>query len=395
MNPDERLFRRCPVCLSGQNQKLITNQMMLIDVYDMSYDIVCCKDCGFVFASNMSTEAAYEKYYENLSKYDVIDRLEQIPFVDQKRAATAVEMCAKHLSRRSTIVDLGCGVGILLNLFKKNGWKSLYGVDPAPNAGKCAKALFGLEDIISGTLSSFKGQLSAKDLNLVCLTGVLEHLTSPRREMGELVEWLEPDTLILIEVPALERFNVEPNEPNGEFSIEHLQFFSKTSLINFMHCLGTELIVLDYLDLAPAATDSLLGLFKVRQCSRYPEQKYTNTTKDRDIITDYIARSGVKLEKAVKRIKEIEGDCILYGAGSHTTRLMSALDVSDLSNKISFIVDKNRNLHGKYLGGKKILNPDTLVDQPTLPIVVSSFRAQTAIANFVEEHFENRIITLY
>ena len=147
--------------------------------------------------------------------------------------------------------------------------------------------------------------------------------------------------------------------------------------------------------MAPAATDSLLGLFKVRQCSRYPEQKYTNTTKDRDIITDYIARSGVKLEKAVKRIKEIEGDCILYGAGSHTTRLMSALDVSDLSNKISFIVDKNRNLHGKYLGGKKILNPDTLVDQPTLPIVVSSFRAQTAIANFVEEHFENRIITLY
>ena len=60
-----------------------------------------------------------KKYYENLSKYDVIDRLEQIPFVDQKRAATAVEMCAKHLSRRSTIVDLGCGVGILLNLFKK------------------------------------------------------------------------------------------------------------------------------------------------------------------------------------------------------------------------------------------------------------------------------------
>ena len=109
--------------------------------------------------------------------------------------------------------------------------------------GSVRRLFLVLKTLFQGLLSSFKGQLSAKDLNLVCLTGVLEHLTSPRREMGELVEWLEPDTLILIEVPALERFNVEPNEPNGEFSIEHLQFFSKTSLINFMHCLGTELIV--------------------------------------------------------------------------------------------------------------------------------------------------------
>ena len=50
---------------------------------------------------------------------------------------------------------------------------------------------------------------------------------------------------------------------------------------------------------------------------------------------------------------------IIYGAGSSGIQLASALKVSKEMDPIAF-VDKNRNLHGTYLAGIKILPPDKL-----------------------------------
>ena len=98
---------------------------------------------------------------------------------------------------------------------------------------------------------------------------------------------------------------------------------------------------------------------------------------------------------AITRIAaDIASSLVIYGAGSHTARLLPKLPAKEL-DRISAVVDGNPNLHGKRLGNFVIEAPSALANYPAATIVVSSFRSQISIAEMLRATRANSVLTLY
>lgn len=382
--------RPCPVCDSDNAVHLYTNTMTPIGGLDMSYQVVCCTGCGFVYASELPESASYEAYYRELSKYDVMTSTAHIRPVDQVRMAAAVNLCMPYLTNDALIIDIGCGHGALLDAFHAAGWTNLYGIDPAPDASAKANALFGLQNVRTGTIRQAPQLLPLDRAALVCLTGVLEHLPDLRTDLAALVKGLNQQAMIMVEVPASERFTRMPLEPYGEFSLEHIQYFSTQSLDRLMAELGYIRRVGEIVALSAGVTDSIFGLF-ARQESAAAGMPYNPVG-----LQDYLALSAQLMEQVIDTIMQCNTrQLVIYGAGSHSARLLPKMAAAGIAARIVGIVDGNPNLLGKMIGDYQVYSPADLVQWPDATIIISSFGAQDAIAEFIGKQFPNPILKLY
>ncbi len=382
--------RVCQVCGQHNHSVLYHNQLAAIDGHDMSYAVSTCENCGFHYAVSLPTPAEYQRYYQALSKYDVILPASAIPAVDKYRAEQAVQFVREFLPPNASIWDLGCGTGSLLNAFAEAGWQHLGGLDPAPNAPHQAKALYDLDNVHAGTLDQIAALTQFNEPDLVCLMGVLEHLPQLRQDMERVTAQLGQQTKILIEVPASERFMVDDFEPYGEFSLEHIQFFSRSSLNQLMASLGWQALKTTILELPAGTTDSLLCLYGPGE--QGTEQSDTASTS----LVAYISASAQRLATALAVINQSNGPLIIFGAGSHTARLLPYLAQHDCLSRVIAIVDNNPNLHGKNLADWQIAAPEqVLKSHPDATVLISSYRSQQAIAQSLKNCYSNPVLTIY
>ena len=386
--------RPCPCCGTPAAEALFHNRMAPIGGLDMSYRVARCGRCNFAYANELAPASHYDYYYRNFSKYDVIPSTDAVPAVARLRAEAVTSFCERHVRRGEAVADLGCGAGVLLSTFHRRGWQALHGLDPAPGAPAQARQLFGLDGVHAGTLSEAGQILPLDQIGLVCLTGVLEHLPELRTDLVELFDRLRPGTRILVEVPAMERFLEAPSEPYGEFSLEHIQYFSAVTLAQLFTTLGASPIELEILDLPAGTTDSLLGLFEVG--TGRPAPRLEQHDQDDRILTDYLRQSQQTLEKALARLAACTAhQIVVYGAGSHTARLLPHLVRMGLGSRIVAIMDGNPNLHGQTFGSWRIEAPETMRSWPDATVVISSFRAQSSIAEALAQAFPNHVLQLY
>lgn len=377
--------RPCPICDTNSTQLIFDNFMAPLDGLDMGYRVSKCGHCGFHFASDLPYPDTYGAYYRVLSKYDVIIDGTAISSVAATRIQRALELCAPYLPAEALIADIGCGYGALLNGFRTAGFSRLYGIDPAPYAAREAARLFGLDNIHIGTLPNAPRQLPLDKADLLCLTGVAEHLPKLADDFAILLYHLPAHAMVLVEVPTLEHFHSLPCEPYGEFSLEHIQYFDTCSLQDLMAKFGFfphEISILQ----CQGCTDSLFGLFS--------REAYARTNTPPMDIKAYLAHSATTLNQALLKITQaVQQPFIVFGAGSHTARLLPHLERLNLDSNILAIVDNNPNLKGKKLGNFNIQERNFLENHPGKPVLVSSFHAQNAIAHQLFGH--HPIILLY
>lgn len=400
-----QIHRACPICQSLTALPVYQNTMASIDGLDMSYQVAHCDRCSLVFADHLPTSDDYETYYQSLSKYDVgaIDlplvspaALPAVPMstADRLRCDAAIALLRKHTTSNAAIVDLGCGSGMLLGAIRDAGWSRLNGVDPAPRAPAQALALYGLDCVQCGTLDQATTQHDFSATDVVCMMGVLEHLPRLESDLAQLLAALAVGTKILVEVPALECFSRKSYEPFGEFSLEHIQFFSATSLAALFATLGYVPLALSIVELPSGYCDSLMGMFV--RTPRTVANEYLATTSDAsNLLEDYLQNSEKMMTAAIARIAaDTASSLVIYGAGSHTARLLPKLPAREL-DRISAIVDSNPNLHCKRLDKFVIEAPSALAKYPAATIVISSFRSQTSIADMLRATRANSVLTLY
>jgi SAM-dependent methyltransferase len=396
MKKNNRQNRSCQVCGHDSKKSLYKNRLATIDTIDLGYTVVTCMQCGFVYANELATAETYSAYYRSLSKYDVAPSLAAIAQVDKDRAQLAVQFCKPYLTPDSAIVDLGCGSGCLLDAFKQAGWAALAGLDPAPAASDIARQLFGIDSVISGTLEQAASLLPLETFKLVCLTGVLEHLPDLRSDIARLVKNMSAEAMFFIEVPALERFTKSPCEPYGEFSLEHVQYFSCASLTAFFSSLGYAATSIQMVELPKGSTDSIYALFS-RASSELPiENSVHPAHMHPDEMQTYIIQSETAFSKVLERIRSSSAqEIVIYGAGSHTARLLPRLEQAGLRNKIVSIVDNNPNLVGKHLDGFMIEPTEAIAMYPDATILISSFRFEDGIAKSLRSRHSNSLLLLY
>lgn len=381
-----RVIRPCPICAADNADLCLENPMAAVGGFDMSYTVVRCQRCGFHYARELADQATFSAYYQSVSKYD---NPGEIAPVDLARIQATVHFLEKHVGKSQRIADLGCGYGALLGHLKQAGWSHLQGLDPAPNAAKCAKQMFGIDDVSNGTLSNAHEALNLQKVDLVCIMCVLEHLPHLKADMARLLTHLRPGSKVLIEVPAAEFFPHPHTEPYGEFSLEHIQYFDAPSLNNLMCSLGAEPVAVELLPLPMASSGSMLGLFTWSGTVPSAPQ-YQHPVSEG--LAYYIASCRQQLSQALSRIPASK--IIVYGAGSHTARLLGHLERKSGCEVIG-IVDSNPNLTGKKMGRWTVRPPSSLQDTPDIPVLVSSFRSQNAIAAQLKQSVANPLVLMY
>lgn len=386
-----RESRSCPICDAGQAEPRYLNLMAMLDGLDMSYRVARCASCHFVFADQLPSTETYRKYYRSLSKYDLVPSTAGTSPAEQLRCAATVSLLREHAAPNARIADLGCGSGTLLAALRSAGWSRLVGLDPAPGAPAQAAHQFGLDCVRSGTLAQAPELVDLPAMDAVCLTGVLEHLPQLRSDMETLVSSIGNDTRILVEVPALERFTARPFEAFAEFSLEHIQYFSAASLTRLFQTLGFAPLSLKLVELPHGYCDSLFGVF-----ARHPAVRGSPVSNENDHdVADYVARSESMVRASLSRIAACPAkSLVIYGAGSHTARLLPRL-LAAAESRIVGLVDSNPNLHGKRLGTLLVEEPYALERNPEATVVVSSFRGQQAIADALHISSPNPVLTLY
>jgi len=389
------ISRNCPVCGSKRAKPRFSNVVAPLDGLDMSYHVASCSVCGFIFANKLASFATYDSYYRTLSKYDQSPPSNEPCSTDVIRANAIKSTLRLYFNYQARIADLGCGSGMLLGALIQAGWSNLMGLDPAPGAPEHARNRYGLDCVSYGTLEQAPTLLNLPEFDLLCLTGVLEHLPRLRKDLITLTSAAGPQTHFLIEVPAFERSTRKRFEPYGEFSLEHIQFFTVNSLAKLFKTLGYSPLYLALIDLPIGDFDSILGLFVRDPNAIYNEIQIQQDQPIDKYFNDYIKLSECMIESALTRIKECQAkELIIYCAGSHTARLLPRLEAKG-ENRVVGLIDSNKNLHGKYLGSLRIDDINLLSRNPEASIIISSFRSQSEIASKLQREYPNPLVLLY
>lgn len=351
-------IRVCPICLHNKS-KLLYNQKF---AEHFEHKIVSCIYCGFVYVQNAPSQKYYDEYYKTQSKYEGTRQHEMHDTITYK---TIDYILKKYISKNSNILDIGCSTGKLLGFIKKKGYKNLTGVEPAPECKMIAKNNYGVS-VVTSTLDNFKTNIK---YDLIIFSQVLEHLTDLRNAILKAQFLLKDGGMVFIGVPDAENFYKEFDEPYGEFSTEHINFFSKKS-ISF-----------------------LMSKFNIiyETSNNYAQLTLWLKKSQRELeLNNYIQISKQKMNNILKIIKLLPKDSIVWGVGALTQRL---LKTTNIKHKIFKFVDNNINLIGKKIEDVEIISPKDLKNYSN-SILICSFRFKNEIyAEIKKRKLKNKVIT--
>jgi SAM-dependent methyltransferase len=141
---------------------------------------------------------------------------------------------------RGAILDIGCGRGVMLGIFRKRGWEAV-GTQLSRTAAEAARRLRGI-DVRVGELPDLA--LPAGSFDVVTIFHVLEHLADPPRYLAEIRRILAPGGLFVVEVPdhsgtgfrILGERHLCVDYPN------HLHFFTPSSLEGMLAAAGFRVV---------------------------------------------------------------------------------------------------------------------------------------------------------
>jgi 2-polyprenyl-3-methyl-5-hydroxy-6-metoxy-1,4-benzoquinol methylase len=346
-------IRTCPICGNKKHKSLFVQRF----ASGLMHNIVSCDECNFVFVNNTPIQKDYDTYYKIMSKYEL--ERDQILHKDYKN------IILKFCPKSSKILDVGSSTGHLLYLLKKSGYNKLLGLEPSSQCKKLAWDKFKIE-VKTSTISSFK---ETKKYDLIILAMILEHLSDIRNLLSKIKNLTNKNGYVFISVPDAANFHDGFEEAFGEFSVEHINFFSSNYLFNLMEdysCIYME-----------SKNNNLLSLWKKTDTLRKAVEKYINFSKS-------------KLEAIKRTIDESPSEILVWGAGSLTQRLLNSTNLQDKTIKI---IDSDSKLWGKSLGGIEIISPKAIKNYK-FPILISSYKFREEILeNIKSQKFINKIIT--
>lgn len=345
--------RACPFCGSKEQELLYTQKFAA----QAAHRVVACASCGFVFVGNTPSQTHYNAYYRDTSHYE-IER-------DYNYHRKYARIITKFFPKLSRILDIGCATGHLLYLLKACGFKHVTGLDPSPTCKRIAKDRYGI-DIFAADLYNFSPK---RRYDGVILAAVLEHLDDVQGAISNIWDMLSDHGLLFLAVPDAGRFYEKFDEPFGEFSTEHINFFSESSLYRFLSkftCLSME-----------SDGGAIYSVWK-------------KGSDVQDSVSRYIKKSQEKMSAIENVINKLPENVLVWGAGSLTQRLLMT---TDLGKKVVKFIDKSDKLIGSKFQGIDIISPDGIVRYKE-PILISSYRFKKEILEWIRSHhIPNKVYT--
>ncbi len=368
-------------------QNFGSNAIAIMD----GYDVVACKNCGFVYSDNIPGQDEFNKYYEVMSKWEFNYKDGVVSDDYQKYFKKIVDFLVPYLTNKNVnIMDIGCSTGCLLNMFKEKGYSNLLGVDPSSACVKTVKELYNINAVAS-TISNLSVD---KKFDVIILSAVLEHLVDFSGSMNKIRSLLNDEGLLFVEVPDATRFDSYIFTPFQQFSIEHIDYFSDLSLKNLLAKFGFEVIEMQKNENTVNQTIDP-DIFVLSRISNKLNHKIVKDDITEKKLGDYISKCremDVKVNKFLNETLAKNDKIIIWGVGTHTQRLVGAgLDLS----KVLYFVDSNSRYRGKKINGVEVKSPQDIKEDT--PILVSTFSYQEEVVRQIKDvlKLRNEVIKIY
>lgn len=357
------------------------------------YNVTLCRSCGAIYADNIPSQGEFDRYYAEMSKYEHAHLKGKISEVDAVRFAEVVDLIAPQVKRDNRVIDVGCATGALLAELKKRGFSNLQGYDPSKSCCEIAKNLYKVQ-VSHSTINDLRSLHGRADL--VIMTGVLEHLADVDTSLNLLKGMLRPSGMLYFEVPDASRYDEWFGAPYQFFSMEHVNYFSSQSLSNLMarHGFSKKFVKRVKRSIGPNSIEpTIAGLFQLSPSEI--KMKKDNVTKT--ALQTYLKKSKTlekKIKSKIKKIVKKGKRMAIWGAGTHTLRLLKNSCLSEA--KIVAFLDSNPNYHGKSLLGVPIEDP-LKFNRPGVQVLISSQVHEAEIYKTITEKLQwpNTVHRLY
>lgn len=387
--------RNCEICGYKKNTEIYTQRFLLGDNVRFRYKVVACDSCGFTFATDLPSPSKLEKFYKENTKYVYQHSGGTIPEFAKKLHLHSFKMVDKYLKKNYfknknaiKILDIGCGNAYLLNIFKQHGYSNLLGIEPAKGCSIVARRLYRIK-VLPMTLSEYS---TKEKFDLIILGSVLEHLSILQKNSLKAVALLKDSGIMFVSVPDGDHFGSILKEPFLEFSLEHINYFTRNSLKNLFAPGGMKNSKFDSLPL------DLYGGYALNSIWKKDDKKRRIVFKksDKKKIDNYIKKSRAKLQTIENKIEKLvnsQEKLIVWGVGSLTSRLLATTDLK--KTNVQFFVDSNKNLQGNKINNIKIEPPEVLKNGK-ITVFVSTYIYGREIKETLLKryHFKGKIILL-
>ncbi len=390
------MLRPCPIC-GGEERTILFRQTFspfsgksLIS----GYNVVTCRTCGCGFADGIPSQADFDAYYRDLSKYEYQHRDGAESLEDLARFRATVSILEPFIaSREARILEVGCATGRLLGLLRDAGYPHVAGLDPSPSCAEAACRLYGVP-VRTGSLQELLDDTS--QVQVLILIGVLEHLYDLRPALKSLHQRLSPGGRIYVDVPDVSGFERHLDAPYQQFSTEHIIFFSPTSLTGVLAMEGFRPLLFKQESRAHTGSSTMPAFWGVFEKTEPDPGLQVRDSETPTALEGYIQASAKAEKDLFRRIDglvEADQPLLVWGVGTWTRRLLSTSRLS--SARIAAFIDSNPNIQGQTFQGIPVISPSELEGRNEA-ILIASWVFADEIERQIREELgcQNNIIHL-
>lgn len=389
-----RANRNCPVCGAVKVKSLHSQRFELPQGHPLSagYDVVVCSSCGFVYADTTVTQADYDRFYAEHSKYEDAKTGTggvENPFDWKRQQGTTLQIANVLQNTNASILDVGCANGGILKALKELGYETLCGVDPSPVCVENTRQL-GIEAHQGSLFLPFKENA----YDCVILSHTLEHVEDVRGAINWIRERLKPDGIAYLETPDASRYVDFNYAPFQDFNTEHINHFSLACLENLMRLLGFEMLQGGAKTLQTSPQTQYPAVYGFWKWTGIPRMLIKDTDL-RKKIELYIQQSKAimdRIESRLQAVLSVSPQIILWGTGQLAMKLLAETSLAHAD--ILALVDNNTVNQGRILRNIPIISPGQ-VKELNAPILITTLLHHHAIAEQIRSmNIKNEIIFL-
>jgi 2-polyprenyl-3-methyl-5-hydroxy-6-metoxy-1,4-benzoquinol methylase len=212
--------------------------------------IVNCKDCGLMYANPRVQEAdnvLIESYDPEFVLASIVKQesprlgKEAVQVKDHEKTRAFLN---KHYPQKGKLIELGSGLGYLLNFFKQDGW-NVVGLEPNVGLSRYAESELGIETI--PTILE-QAELEDRSVDVVLMMHVIEHVSDPYSTLKEIYRKLKPGGIFVMESPRYDTlmFKLFGKRERNLSCNGHIYFFTSSTLEKLVTKAGFTVLKTDY-----------------------------------------------------------------------------------------------------------------------------------------------------
>ena len=204
--------------------------------------IIKCDNCGLMFAhplmhTNLERYLVSSEILEPLTSQssEVRRGLDKLP--DYVKVESVLDTL---VSSKGLVVEIGSYSGILLDFFRRRGWRVL-GIEPDSRAATYARTTYGI-DVCEGTIDGV--ELPSEYADAVVMLHVIEHVDDPASVVSQVHQLLRPNGLFVVETPCYDSlaFRVLGRRERSIACDGHIYFYTAETLKKMLCSKGFQIL---------------------------------------------------------------------------------------------------------------------------------------------------------